>query len=137
MNPRIKRVFLILVIFQGLHSIEEYVGKLWEVFPPATALSGLISENLETGFLIINIGLFVFGILCWAFSINRDHSSARGLMGFWVILEIINGIGHPIWAIVQLNYTPGLITAPFLLYFAISLIRVPYHKAPTIKIEID
>ena len=60
MDRKFKLGFLVLILVQGLHSIEEYIGKLWNVFPPATLLTSLISENLETGFLIANIGIFVF-----------------------------------------------------------------------------
>jgi len=62
MNNKISSIFLVLVLVQGIHSIEEYVGKLWESFPPARVLCSMLSDNLVTGFLIINIGLFVFGL---------------------------------------------------------------------------
>jgi len=62
MNKKFTAAFLLLVILQGLHSVEEYIGKLWEVFAPAKFLSGLVSSDLEIGFLIINIGLFIFGL---------------------------------------------------------------------------
>ena len=64
MNKHIQNCFLLIVLVQGLHSIEEYLGKIWEVFPPAALLCRLVSNNLETGFLIINIGLFIFGLWC-------------------------------------------------------------------------
>ncbi len=65
--PRIKTktTFLILILLQGLHSIEEYIGKLWDVFPPTKYLTSLFSENHRTGFLIANIGIFIIGIICW------------------------------------------------------------------------
>ena len=123
MNQKIKWTFLILVLVQGLHSIEEYVGKLWENFPPARVLCSLVSDNLVTGFLIINIGLFVFGLWCWLFPIRKNYFYAQFLVWFWIVLELINGIGHPIWTIVQKAYTPGILTAPILLVIAIILLR--------------
>ena len=123
MNQKIKWVFLILVIVQGLHSIEEYVGKLWENFPPARVLCSLVSDNLVTGFLIINIGLFVFGLWCWLFPVRKNYSYAQFLIWFWIVLELINGIGHPIWTLMQKTYTPGMLTAPILLLLAIYLLR--------------
>jgi hypothetical protein len=52
MIQRIKWIFLILVLAQGFHSIEEYTGEIWENFPPARILCRLVSDNLTSGFLI-------------------------------------------------------------------------------------
>lgn len=123
MNQKIERTFLILVLVQGLHSAEEYVGEIWEKFPPARFLCGLVSDNLVTGFLVINIGLLVFGLWCWLFPIRNTYSYAPILVWFWIVLELINGIGHPIWTVMQKAYTPGIITAPILLVIAIVLFR--------------
>jgi len=121
MNNRIKTTFLLLVLVQGLHSIEEYFGRLWEVFPPARFLTGLLSKNLETGFLIINIGLFIFGIWCWLTPVRRNKFFARGLIRFWIIIELINGTGHPVWALYERACVPGVVTAPVLLVLAVYL----------------
>jgi Protein of unknown function with HXXEE motif len=115
MESRIKIAFLLLVITQGLHSVEEYFGKLWEVLPPARFLSGLVSENLERGFLIINTGLFIFGLWCWLFPVRKNYFFAPILIWFWIAIEMINGIGHPVWALYERTYVPGLVTAPLLL----------------------
>ncbi len=102
-------------------SIEEYFGKLWDVFPPAKFLTGLISNNREIGFLIINIALFIFGIWCWLFPVRKGYASAAGFIWLWVIIEIINGIGHPLWALFEGRYEPGVITALPLLVLSIYL----------------
>jgi len=130
MNQRVTTSFLILVLIQGLHSTEEYFGKLWENFPPATFLCGLVSENLVTGFLVINISLFVLGLICWLFPVRGNYVVAPGIIWFWIIIETINGIGHPIWSLAQGSYTPGVATVPFLLIVAIYLAR--QMMAPTI-----
>ena len=122
MNQKAKWTFLALVLVQSLHSIEEYIGELWANFPPATYLCSLVSDDLETGFLYINIGLFLFGVLSWYFIIRKDLPIAKIILGFWIGIEIMNGIGHPIWTFMQKQYTPGVITAPFLLLVAIYLI---------------
>ncbi len=110
-----------LVLIQGLHSVEEYAGRLWEVFPPAKFLTSLVSGNPETGFLVINIGLFIFGLVCWSIPVRRNYVSARGLIWFWIVIEMINGVGHPIWALYDRAYTPGVATAPILLIIAVYL----------------
>lgn len=131
MDQKIKWTFLILVLIQGLHSVEEYVGKLWESFPPARFLCSLVSDNLMTGFLIINIGLFVFGLWGWLFPIRRNYFFAKLIIGFWIFIELINGIGHPIWTIMQKAYTPGIITAPILLVIAIILFKKQLNEKRT------
>ena len=123
MNANIKIAFLMLVLIQGVHSVEEYFGRLWEVFQPAKFLSGLVSNNLETGFLIINIGLFIFGIWSWAVPVRKDYSIARSIIWIFIVIEMINGIGHPVWAIYEMSYVPGLVTALILLILAIYLFR--------------
>ena len=123
MNAKIKITFLMLVLIQGVHSVEEYFGKLWEVFQPAKFLSSLVSNNLETGFLIINIGLFIFGIWSWAVPVRKDYAIARSIIWIFIVIEMINGIGHPVWAIYEMSYVPGLVTAPILLVLAIYLFR--------------
>ena len=118
-DKKLSATFFLLVIFQGLHSIEEYIGKLWDVFPPARFLTSLISNNLEIGFLIINITLFIFGIWCWLFPVRKGYASAAGFIWLWVIIEMINGIGHPLWALFEGRYEPGVITALPLLVLSI------------------
>ncbi len=118
---RLENTFLALVAVQGAHSVEEYVGRLWEVFPPARFITGLVSEDRHFGFIVINVALFVFGLWCYIFPVRRHWSSARAIIGAWIAIECINGIGHPLWSVVQAGYTPGMITAPVLLVLALAL----------------
>ena len=117
---RTSSTFILLVLAQGLHSVEEYLGRLWEVFLPAQFVSGLVSDNLEAGFLALNIGLFVFGLICWL--VFNRYTSA--FIWFWIVLETANGINHIFFALLRMAYFPGLITAPILLILAIKLFRV-------------
>jgi Protein of unknown function with HXXEE motif len=119
--PRIKLAFGALVVAQTAHSIEEYVGQLWESFPPAAFLTGLISSDRELGFLVINITLVAFGFWCLIWPVRRDWQSAPVFAWFWVLIETINGIGHPAWSLRQSGYTPGVVTAPILLALAVYL----------------
>ena len=114
--------FAALIAMQALHSVEEYVGRLWVVFPPATFITGLISEDRHVGFVVFNAVLLVFGVWCFIWPIRRRWRNMGGFIAFWVVIEIINGIGHPVWTARQGSYTPGLITAPLLLALALSLI---------------
>jgi hypothetical protein len=134
MKSRVKTAFGALVVFQAAHSMEEYVGRLWESFPPATFVSGLVSSNRELGFVIINIALVAFALWCFLFPLRRNWPSARAFLWLWIAVEIINGFGHPIWTLRQRAYTPGVATAPILLVLALYLtsqmLKVPARSLP-------
>lgn len=118
---RFRVAFGAIVLAQAAHSVEEYVGRLWETFPPARFLTGLVSDNPETGFLVINISLVAFGVWCVLWPVRRGWASAVPLAWFWVTIQMINGIGHPLWSVRQGGYTPGVLTAPVLLVLALNL----------------
>lgn len=50
-HSSVRTAFGLLIAAQAAHSIEEYLGRLWEVFPPATFVSGLVSPNRDVGFI--------------------------------------------------------------------------------------
>lgn len=130
MNKKIRITFLLIALVQGLHSIEEYIGKLWDVYPPAAYICGLVSNNLKNGFVIINISLFIVLMLVWLTTFSKNFS-AKPLLWLWTILELINGAGHSVWAIMERSYVPGLATAPVLFILALIMLRLltkPVYK---------
>ena len=131
---RFQVTFGALVAAQTAHSIEEYFGRLWESFPPAAFVSGLISADREIGFVVINCALVAFGFWCLLVPVRRGWPSAPGIAWFWVVLETINGVGHSAWSLRQRAYTPGVLTAPVLLaialYLASQLARAPRQASP-------
>jgi hypothetical protein len=131
---RFETAFCALVVAQTAHSIEEFVGRLWESFPPVTFLTGLISPDREFAFIFLNSALVAFGFWCLLWPVRRNWRSATSLVWFWVTIETINGVGHPAWSLLQGGYTPGLFTAPILLvlavYLAFELRRSPPHEPP-------
>lgn len=120
---RVEKAFGALVLAQAAHSTEEYVGRLWESLPPARFVAGLVSQDLERGFLAINIALVAFGLWCFAWPIRRQWPSAGWLAWGWATIEAVNGIVHPLWSLRQGGYTPGVATAPILLVLALVLAR--------------
>jgi uncharacterized protein with HXXEE motif len=118
---RIHLTFAALILVQAVHSVEEYVGHLWESFPPARFVTGLVSSNLEHGFVILNVSLLAFGTWCFFWPVRRGWPVAVALTWLWAVIEIINGIGHPLWSLREGGYTPGLATAPLLLVLAVYL----------------
>ena len=118
LEHRERLVFLCLILAQGAHSIEEYVTRLYVVFPPARFVSSLVSHDLAVGFLFVNAALAALGLWCWAVPIRSSWPVARGLVWFWILLELGNGIGHLFLALSHGGYFPGVATAPLLLLFA-------------------
>ena len=126
---RFQLTFGALILTQAVHSIEEYFGHLWESFPPTRFITGLVSANLERGFVILSVALLAFGIWCFLWPVRRGWSVAVSLAWFWAVIEIINGIGHPLWSLHERGYTPGLATAPVLLVVALYLAYQLRHAA--------
>jgi hypothetical protein len=118
---RITSTFAALIVVQAAHSIEEYAGRLWESYPPARFLTGVISADRELAFVILNVALVAFGVWCLLWPVRRSWPSAPAIMWLWVVIETINGVGHPLWSLRQGGYTPGVFTAPILLGLALYL----------------
>ena len=87
MSRRSKLLFLLLIAVQAAHSVEEYAGRLYEVFPPARFVSGLVSGNLSLGFLVINVAIVGFGAWCYFGPVRS------GLGAGWVVAR-----PHLCWA---------------------------------------
>ena len=115
METRGRRAFLALIIAQAAHSVEEYLFRLYEVFPPARLVSGLIDDNLARGFAIANAVIVLFGFWCYFARVRKGGESGRGLAWFWTSLETINGTNHLVLALARGGYFPGAGTAPILL----------------------
>lgn len=119
---RVATAFGALVLAQAAHSTEESIWRLWESFPPARFASGLVSNDLERGFVFLNICIVAFGAWCYFWPVRRGWSVASPILWLWIVVETINGIVHPVWSVIQGGYTPGVVTAlmlsPLALYLA-------------------
>lgn len=67
--------------------------------------------------------IIVFGIWCFVFPLRRHPPSAVVFAWIWVVVEVVNGVGHPLWSIRTGSYTPGVATAPVLLVLALYVAR--------------
>ncbi|PYR33411.1 MAG: hypothetical protein DMF90_20915 [Acidobacteria bacterium] len=120
-----------MVAVQAAHSIEGYVGRLSESFPPTRFISGAVSNNLERGFVMANVVLVAFGLWCWLWPVRRGWPWATRVIWFWVAIELVNGVGHPLWSLRQGGYAPGVATAPLLFVLALVVARQVTARLPS------
>jgi hypothetical protein len=134
MGRRTQLVFLCLILVQAAHSVEEYAAKLYDVLAPARFISSLFSHDLAHGFLIANLILVSFGLWCWAVPVRAGWPAASGLVWFWTLLEIGNGIGHTFFAVSRGGYFPGIATAPLLLSIAgwLAVLQLRHPTRPSV-----
>jgi len=132
MDSRTQFAFLLLILAQTAHSVEEYIFRLYDLFAPARVISSLVSDDLATGFVIANTALVLFGLWCYIARVRVAHRSAKAWVWLWVVIEFCNGIGHPIFALMRGTYFPGVVTAPVLLalsvYLAVRMSRIENHQ---------
>src|SRR5256885_326832 len=79
---RLEANFIAMVAVQAVHSIEEYLGRLWVVFPPAAFVTSLVSDDRQRGFILINVALLLFGLvflLARAPALAGEKSAYRSL----------------------------------------------------------
>ncbi len=121
MSHRSRLFFLILVVAQVAHSFEEYATRLYEVFAPARFVSGLFSDDVAVGFVIVNAIVITVSIWCYVGPVRSGRGAARLVAWLWAVLELANGIGHIILAVLARSYFPGAMMAVALVYAAASL----------------
>jgi len=123
MDRRIRLTFLGLVLTQIAHSVEEYVFRFYEVFPPARFLNELAPGITRPGFVVFNTLLALLGLWCFFSAVRPGTRSSRDWAWVWAVIEIFNGFAHSVWAISSRGYVPGLATAAVLFGLAALL----YH----------
>jgi Protein of unknown function with HXXEE motif len=115
MEPGDRTAFLALIAAQAVHSVEEYLFRLYDVFAPARLISDLLGLDRAIGFVAFNAALLLFGLWCYLARVRPARHSGLGFVWFWAVLEIANGLGHIALAIAAGGYFPGVATAPLLL----------------------
>jgi hypothetical protein len=134
MSPRSKNFFLLLVIAQAAHSVEEYVTRLFEVFAPARFVSGLVSDDLALGFAVVNVAFFALGAWCYVGPVRAGGAAGHVAAVAWIAVELVNGAAHIGIAAARGLYFSGLLTAVVLVVaaacLAVSLLTDRRRGAP-------
>jgi hypothetical protein len=121
MSSRSKLFFLLLVIAQAAHSVEEYVTRLFEVFAPARFVSGLVSEDLALGFAVVNAAFVGIAAWCYVGPVRAGGVAGRIAAVVWVVIELSNGLGHVAIAAANGRYFSGSLTGGVLVVVATCL----------------
>jgi hypothetical protein len=115
LDARSRAAFLALMAVQAVHSVEECVFRLTDVYAPARFLAGLVSRDPAWGFALLNAVLVLFGLWCYWARVRPAHPAAAAYAWGWTVVELINGTVHTAMAVARGGYFPGLATAPLLL----------------------
>ena len=115
---RLPRAFLLLVCLQAIHSAEEFSFGLYHLLPYFRPFGDAAAE----AFLIGNALVVGLGFWCYFFRVKPGVASAPAWATGWAVVEIANGILHPVWSLMAEQYIPGTVTAPLLLATGIYLI---------------
>ena len=124
MNNRLRIAFLLLIVLQLLHSLEEFVFKFYEQFPPMVFVYRNSPGMARTAFILFNSILFLAALaslLYWVWPARRGTIT---VVWVWVGAETLNVIAHCVWAVLIRGYNPGLVTGIAFLPVLAYLVRL-------------
>lgn len=100
-------VAAIAIAFQALHFIEELTTGFHERFPAVFGL-GSLSLGFFVSFNLVWLGIWMLS----AWGLARRYELALFPLWFLGIASIANGVAHPLLALYDGGYFPGLATSP-------------------------
>jgi hypothetical protein len=101
------RLFLLGIAAQCLHFLEEFVTRFENRFPTLLGLPEW-SEEFFVAFNLIWLSVWILS----AIGLQKGYRVVLFPIWFFAIAAIVNGIAHPVLAVVARGYFPGLITSP-------------------------
>ena len=121
-------MFLLLVILQAIHSLEEFTFRLYERFPPMRLLYQSAPHLAKPAFAISNALLVLIGLVCFYSWVQSGRKGATIVVWIWIIIESLNVVAHIVWAALIGGYNPGLVTGllfvPVLIYLCYLTMHV-------------
>jgi Protein of unknown function with HXXEE motif len=108
-RERTARLFLVGLAAQCLHFTEEFVTRFQDRFPVLLGLPAW-PENFFVVFNLIWLSIWILS----AIGLQRGYRFTLFPLWFFAIAAVVNGVGHPVLALVARGYFPGLITSPML-----------------------
>lgn len=101
------KIAVVAILFQAVHFSEELATGLYERLP---ALFGLPPVSVRT-FVSFNLAALVIWCFC-ALGLAVKIRVALFPLWFLGIASVMNGVLHPLLAILTGGYFPGLVTSP-------------------------
>lgn len=127
-KPIISDFYLALGVMQAIHSVEEYLTRLFDWFPEITSLIrnwiGFfpVLRMDERTFVVLNFALIV-GILSISPFVLIGKPWALGIAKIVAAVELLNGLAHLSAAIYVRGYFPGSLSAIGLLVVGFLLTK--------------
>ncbi len=115
-------LFAILILCQAAHSTEETVYALYDWLPYIRWADEVFSSGALVLFVFGNVAFVLFGCWCYLFRVKTRTANAGFFVMLWAVIEILNGILHPVWSLIAGRYVPGTATAPFLFVLGVLLL---------------
>lgn len=112
------RWLLLGILAHGVHSLEEYLTGFYVRFPE---LLGLVAWP-PLFFVSFNLSLIAVWIVCLS-QLPTGRWFILFPIWFLALGSAINGLAHPVLAIVAGDYFPGLITSPVVGVVGVGLSR--------------
>jgi Protein of unknown function with HXXEE motif len=106
-RERAAHLFLIGLAGQCLHFLEEFVTGFQDRFPMLIGIP-VWSSSFFVGFNLIWLCIWILSVV----GLQKGQRWAFFPAWFFAMASIVNGVAHPILAVVARGYFPGLITSP-------------------------
>ena len=139
MNSQIKTAFLLMIIMQAIHSVEEFIFKLYDVFPPMQFIYRQAPSLAKPAFVAFNLLLILCGLVCFFYWVRPAREGAKGVIWVWVVIQLATVAGHVIWVALSGGYHPGLATVglfiPVVAYVMYAMRRASSRPPPNKSLE--
>ncbi|NMC44431.1 MAG: HXXEE domain-containing protein [candidate division Zixibacteria bacterium] len=129
-----RRLYLILVCTQALHSTEEIIFGFYRRLPELGVwaksiipIYPVISFSVTT-FILLNISL-ITGLFASVLLVYRGVKWAKRLITVVAVIEFFNGAAHMTGVAVTGGYFPGAVTAVALLILGILTLRAALRQS--------
>ena len=122
MNKQIKTAFLAMIVLQTIHSIEEFIFKIYAVSPQMKLVFQYAPDLAKPAFVASNLLLNLFGFICFFYWVRPAKPAARRVVWLGLGVQFVTVAGHFIWTIKVSGYHPGLATVPLFIPLIIYVV---------------
>ncbi len=112
MRLSLASTFLVMIVVQAVHAIEEFLFDFWNVFPPMRAVYGGVPRLGERVFIAFHALLIGIGLWSYRRWVRGGGASARTVMRWGILVQSFTVLLHAAWFLAGLRYQPGLATTP-------------------------